>query len=121
MANSEKLRSMNSMAAIAAAQQDAAITALGQKAANAAMQAAAAYLKPQVAAKLIVADAAFYTLLVDTLRAEINAAMDEAIVDAKKALECNMGAVAEWTFTASMTAAGIKAAKAVAEALKGGN
>lgn len=113
MAHSAKLVAMNSMAAIAAAQQDDAITKLGQKAADAAMVAAAAYIKPLVAAKVVATSPEFYAKLVDAIRAELDAVMDEAIADAKQALECRMEKLAEWSFMASMTAAGIKAAKSV--------
>ncbi len=49
--------------------------------------------------------------LLDLIRAQVKADIDEALNEAKDAIECNMTQVAECTFRAAMVQAGIMAAK----------
>lgn len=49
----------------------------------------------------------------ESIKKWVGRSIDSALDDAKQALDCNMGAVAEQTFAASMMQAGIEAAKEV--------
>lgn len=82
-----------------------AVDKLGVAAADAAMRGCATYVRTN---GLKVAD---LDRLVALLKVHAKAAVDAAMADAKNALEANMGAVAESTFVASFTLAGVTAAK----------
>lgn len=82
-----------------------AMNNLARIAADMAMRGAADYIKLN---GLKVAD---YEVATEIIRAEIKLGIDEALADAKKALDANMGRIAESTFRASMLAIGIRAAK----------
>ncbi len=53
-------------------------------------------------------------LLAAAIQERVKAGLDEALADAKAALDCGMGRAAEQTFTASMVLAGMAAAEQVA-------
>jgi hypothetical protein len=81
------------------------IDTLGQKAAEAAMRGAATYIRTN---KLENLDLERITQLI---RIRAKAALPEALRDAKDALDINQGQMAQATFMASMTLAGINAVK----------
>lgn len=81
-----------------------AIEALTGAAIRAAARGAAEYLK----AHGLTAD---NEALAECLRANIKIRIPDALREAKEAMGCNMGRVAELTFGASMMQAGIEAAK----------
>jgi hypothetical protein len=81
-----------------------ATTTLADVAIQYVLRGAAQYLATH---KLTATDSA----LAACCRAWAKIKLPEAMADAKEALACNMGSVAEMTFAASMTAAGIEAAK----------
>lgn len=80
------------------------IDSLGAIAADVAMRSAVAYLHTH---KL----EADVDTLVACLRSHAKARLPEALASAKEAIEAGMAAMAEVTFRASMTLAGIEAAK----------
>jgi len=79
---------------------------LGQYAARLAMDAALDYLRRRKALGLVDLD-----VLTARLREQILPGLDEALRDAREALECGMEEVASTTFAAGMALTGIKAAK----------
>lgn len=83
---------------------------LGIKAAELAMHGAVNWMRSNGHAK---ADKATLDRLVVVLREKTKAALSTALDDARNALACNMGTVAEYTFSASMTLAGIASAKEI--------
>lgn len=56
--------------------------------------------------------------LFECVKAHIRTALPEALEDARQAIECNMGQVAEQLFATSMLQAGIEAAKECAMPVK---
>lgn len=84
---------------------DQSIEQLGRIAADTAMRAAADYVRLH---GIRVED---YDQATQVLRAEIKASLDDALGEAKQALDAGMGRVAEATFRSNMAAAGIRAAK----------
>lgn len=86
---------------------DATINLFGDKAANVAMKAAAEYIRTN---KLTVDIDA----VVESLKTHVKAALGPAMDDAREAYKAGMMSVAEQTFMASMSLAGIEAVKAVA-------
>lgn len=82
----------------------ATIDSLGRLAADAAMRAAVEYIHVHN----LQADTA---ALLECIRSWCRIKLPEALKDAKEALECGMGQIAEATFLATMRQAGIEAAK----------
>ena len=89
-----------------------AIDQLAVIAADAGMRAAADYLRLN---NVAVTD---FQAATEIIREEIRKAVEPALDDAKKALEANMGLIAETTFRASMVEAGIKAGKRIQKSLR---
>lgn len=81
-------------------------------AADAGMRAAADYLRLNSVA---VTD---FQGATEVIREELRKAVGPALDDAKKALEANMGLIAETTFRASMVEAGIKAGRRIQQSIK---
>jgi len=77
---------------------------VGRLAADVAEKAAVAYLQKNGLA-------ANAEALAECLRSWTKAKLSEALADAKAALDCGMGQMAETTFLATMALAGIEAAK----------
>lgn len=91
---------------------DMTLNALATAAAEAAMRAAADYLRLN---KVRVTD---FPAATDVIREEIKKSLDEALGDAKAALDVNMGLAAVATFRASMAQAGIRAGKRIEKQMK---
>ena len=87
---------------------DAVITALGRSAVEIAANAAADYLRNK---KVTGRSGIDTQKLLDIIRAQVKSHLDEALNDAKDALDANMSQVATATFKASMIQAGLAAAK----------
>jgi hypothetical protein len=81
------------------------ITEFGERAVTIAMQSFARYCQ---AHGVQVAD---LDRAVSILKQTVSAAIPQALADAKEAFEAGMGAAASQTFSASMSLAGIEAAK----------
>jgi hypothetical protein len=88
------------------------VNALASAAVSIAARGAAEYLHQHK----LTADPNF---LAECLRAMVKARLQEALADAKAALDCNMGQIAAATFSATMTQAGIDAAKEASQAPRG--
>lgn len=86
---------------------DAALDALARVTATASLRGAASYLQ------LNNVDVTDFAAASQVIREETEARLDEALRDAKAALEIGMVQVAEATFRASMLEAGIAAGKRI--------
>lgn len=86
------------------------IDRLGTMAAEAAMRAAAEYIRGR---RVPITDE-LVGKLTEILRAGLRAGLDDAMADAREAIDAGMGHAADATFMASMRLIGIRAAKCVA-------
>lgn len=90
-----------------------AIDQLSQTLAEIAMQAAAMKMRQ---AGVKASDVTVIDRVMVELRSRIPATLEQALADARQALEAGMGAVAEQTARASFAAMGVQAAAAALEA-----
>lgn len=90
-------------------------TTLAKNASETMMRAAAEWWRANVSAKAPGGD--YAALIVEELRAEAKPTVEEALRDAKDAIEAGLGGYATATFNASLTLGGVRAAKRAAARL----